>query len=331
MAAYRRLIQRLLPAEAVPGLMNLSQSDVIDLVQEFSVANERSSAVRYLADMTIKFNPTAVRALMSRQQVSFAEIPSRPLVVVPVTRLDSTVPATLWGDPDPWLAGWATAAVLDGLVPLRIPLGDIGDISALSVEQAFDKDTEALRRFAAMHGADGVVVAIAEASFESPGGVQVSLSEIRNNGARFETTLGPFGAEALNPEAGLDAAAAAAVREVEEAWKRRTMLQVGVGGEITAIADVTKLDDWLRLKAKLRNVPVVSKVELQAMTRNRVQLGISHAGTPDQLRAALSIQAIELSEVDGLWVLTMAGATKFAAPEGADIAPAADSNPPPTL
>ena len=327
-AAYRRLIERLVPSEHIPTVASLSATEIIDLVQEFSVANERSSAVRYLADLTIRFNASAIRALFSRLQVPFAEIPSRPLVVVPVTRLDPTVSATLWGDPDPWLSGWAAAVSNDGLAPLHIPLGDISDINALSADQAFDQDLDALRRFAEARGADGVVLAVVENSFETPGALQVSLAEIRNGGGRVDTTLGALGVGAATVDDALTAAAKASAREIEESWKRRTMLQAGVEGELVAIADVGRLDDWLRLKAKLREVPIVNRVDLQAMTRSRIQLAIGHAGTADQLRSALAVQAIEMTDVEGLWVLTMAGATKIEEPAPETISVAPVSEPP---
>lgn len=303
MAAYRRLIRRLLPVEAQAAVASLSQSEVIDLVQEFSVANERSSAVRYLADLTIKFNPSSVRALFGSRQVPFAEIPSRALVIVPVTRLDAAAPAMVWGDPDPWLAAFARLPPSDGLVPLLIPLGDMSDISALTVEQALSGDVDALRSFAAARGADGAIVAVVETSPETPDAVQVTVSEFRNGGGRFDTTIATAGRGLSLLDPALDQAAAATLREVEEAWKRRTMLEVGVAGEIVAISDIAALADWLTLKTKLRNVPIVTRVDLQAMTRNRVQVAVAHAGTTDQLRAALALQALELTEADGIWMI----------------------------
>jgi len=308
MAAYRRLIRRLLPVEAQASVANLSQADVIDLVQEFSVANERSSAVRYLADLTIKFNPSSVRALFGSRQVPFAEIPSRPLIVVPVARLDAALPAVLWGDPDPWLSAFSRLPPGDGLVPLVMPLGDMADIAALTADQALAGDVDALRAFAEARGGDGVVLAVVEPSLETPDAVQAMVSEFRNGGGRFDITLATAGRGLSLLDPALDQAAAATLREVEEAWKRRTQLEVGVAGEIVAISDIAALADWLSLKTKLRNVPIVNRVDLQAITRSRVQVAVAHAGTTEQLRAAMALQALDLAEADGIWMIAVRGA-----------------------
>ena len=48
--ALNQLFRRLVPRSFHGELPQLAPRDVIDLVQDFSVANERASAVRYLAD-----------------------------------------------------------------------------------------------------------------------------------------------------------------------------------------------------------------------------------------------------------------------------------------
>jgi hypothetical protein len=304
-AAFQRLVARMVPAEHAPALLALPRDEIIDLVQEFSVANERSSAVRYLADVNVRFNPIAIRALFGQRQVPFAEIPSQPLVIVPLSRFEASGQPVLWGDPDPWLAAWTRLPPRDGLVPVIVPFGDIVDLGALSAEQVLAADVDAFRRYAELRGTAGVVVASIAAS-EQPGSVDLTLTEYRNAGARFEAVVGAFVVDQAAPDAALAAAVDAAAREIEQQWKRRTILDVGVGGEFAAIADITELQDWLRLRAKIRDVPIVRQVKLQAITRNRVQVSIAHAGTVEQMQAAMAIQGIGLTDEGGLWVLTLA-------------------------
>lgn len=324
LAGWRRLVQRIVPNEHISALPTPSQGELIDLIGEFSVANERSSAVRYLADLTFRFNPTAVRGFLGRSQVPFAEIPSPPLVIVPISALDPTAPPVLWGDPDEWKAAWSRQVPRDSLVPMIVPLGDLGDIASMTVDQAYARDPDALRKYARRYGGGGVLIATLTASPENPDSFIVDLVEARNTAAPVEYRITGQGRASADIGAALDQVASAAAREVEQAWKSRTMLQVGVGGEIVALADISTLEDWLRLRAKLRRVPLISRIELQAMTRNRVQVMVAHAGTAEQLQAALGTQMIDLMDVQGLWMMSAVEETRIeAAP--AEPAPAVDA------
>ena len=104
--AFRRLMNRLVPEahqSSIPALdSNLLQYYVLD----FSVDNERTSAVRYLADLTFRFNADEVRNLLRSNSVGFAETRSKPLLVLPVFISPEAGP-TLWVDPNPWRETWA--------------------------------------------------------------------------------------------------------------------------------------------------------------------------------------------------------------------------------
>src|SRR3546814_5337389 len=91
--------------------------------------------VRYLADLTFRFNPDQVRSLLRGAGVPFAETRSKPVVVLPVFG-DSAAGPTLWTGTNPWRDVWAQRRGDDGLVPLTVPLGDLGDLAAVEIGRA---------------------------------------------------------------------------------------------------------------------------------------------------------------------------------------------------
>lgn len=305
-AAFRRLLERLVARDTLATIVPPTPTEIVDMVQEFSIANERSSAVRYLADLNVKFNPIAVRSFLGARQVPFAEIGSQPLVVVTVLQADPLSPPVLWSDPDPWAAAWARVLPRDGLVPFILPLADVADFAALTIDQVLARDVEALGRFAARYEAGGVVIATAARTIETADAFQVALAEVRTSGAVIEAAVPLAGLGAPTVDDALAAAAAAAAEVIEEGWKRRNMLQAGAGGEIVAMADVVQLADWLDIKARLEKVPLVSRVDMQAMTRRRVQMAIAHVGSVEQLQSAMELQALELRDAGGLWTVAPA-------------------------
>ena len=62
----RRLFEKLVPLSEQAALPDLPLDQIYPLVVDFAVANERSSDVRYLADLAFRFNGDQVRALLRR-------------------------------------------------------------------------------------------------------------------------------------------------------------------------------------------------------------------------------------------------------------------------
>ena len=75
-----------------------------DFVQGFEIANEQRSERRYLADLTVRFKPYAVRALLRTADIPFAESVSSPILVLPIFQRGGTT--NLWDDPNPWRDAW---------------------------------------------------------------------------------------------------------------------------------------------------------------------------------------------------------------------------------
>ena len=160
--AFDRLMQRLVMSGERQNVPEIGAGEVRSMVTDFSVANERTSDVRYLADMTVRFQPDAVRNFLQRARVNYAETQARPIVVVPLYRDDEGW--RLWDSPNPWHEAWLNGPYSDDLVPFEAPLGDIDDVSAIDVQAARNGDTGALRAIADRYGAKEVLLARAEVS-----------------------------------------------------------------------------------------------------------------------------------------------------------------------
>jgi hypothetical protein len=300
-AAFRKLIERMtMPIEAGKIVMPPA-NQIIDMIYEFSVTNERSSAVRYLADLNVRFNPNAVRKFLRSQNVSFAETASRPMVLIPV--LQEGGATVLWQDGNAWKDAWAKLMPHDGLVPLVLPLGDLDDVTLLSSEQALSRDAAALKRIADKYGAAGAIVAVA--SMGQGGNVTVNIAEVRPLGTPWEgraSSTAALGSIASREEA-FTAAAVDAARAVEDGWKQRNIMKFGEGGKITTLIPVSSLAEWASVKTRISQIPVVERVDLQAMSRSLVQAIIVFAGDEAQLQFALAQRELDLAKDGDMWML----------------------------
>lgn len=179
----------------------LDDRTITGLVASFEVANERMSAVRYIADFTFHFRPTETRRVLGvtasagaagpakpepapspagqpPAQQNAADIAAEPTVIVPVYQAAGQT--ALWDDPNPWREAWEYAPAMSGRAV--VPLGDAGDLAAIDAEKARAGDADAIASITRRNGGDTALVALAvlQGPPDRPTALDVRLRRYRN-------------------------------------------------------------------------------------------------------------------------------------------------------
>ncbi|HMB78028.1 MAG TPA: DUF2066 domain-containing protein [Kiloniellaceae bacterium] len=305
MAALHVLLRRLVPQEELANLRMPSQNEVLNLAENFSVVNERTSNVRYLADFTVNFNGEAVQDYLRQSGVSFAVNSSKPILVVPV--MDDGGPPRLWLD-NPWYDLWLARPADEGLVPYFVPLGDLGDMASLDAAAALSLDSVRLRDLASRYGIDEVLVTHASLSGDPDAGT-AALS------VRSHQVFGP-GSPSLNetfrqqPEETLDDLMARAADSldsaVQEAWKTGNLLRFDSLRSAQMKVHAPNLNDWLEVRRRLANVASVDQVRIVSLSRAGSVIDVTYVGDEQQLTQALFQRDLRLAlDVTGDWLLSL--------------------------
>jgi hypothetical protein len=293
--AFRILLERLTqPADH----SRLPKADGVEYVRDFSVDQERSTPVRYLATLTVRFNPAAVRKLLRDANIAYAEPRSRAVIVVPVLKPAGGTPV-LWEDPNPWRAAWTQQG--SGLVPLVVPGADSPEAQAINADQAAAGESARIQALSeAFKGADVMVVAATLA----PGGrnVDVLLYGSGNLPKPFDTV-----AYAAQDAETTDAMLARAARDIQRAidtvYKQPNLLQFDRAGTISALVPLEGVEDWLTVRDLLGRVPQVRKWELVSLSRAEAALLLHVVGDPEQVKAALARQGLRLEAGESFWTI----------------------------
>ena len=311
--AYARLIQRMVPNEEKSRVPQLSSSQIADYTVDFSVARERTSSVRYLADITYRFRPDEIRRLLRNNGIGFAETMSKPVVVLPLQDVGGTT--VLWEDGNDWWDAWALRNSSGDLVPLIVPLGDLSDVSSISAEDAIAGDAQRLSALAERYGAGAVLVSRAVLGGDPAAGT----AELGLSMTRFDAkgTALPLGAEAYRqnpgelPEDFLLRATDAVEATVQENWKRSNVLQYGVESIIEVKVPVNGLGDWVEIQKRLRNIPAVVGSDVRSVSRKLVDLSMTYVGDQNQLTLALQQNDLTLLLNELLvWELRLGGSER---------------------
>lgn len=303
-AAFGRLLARLTLARDAARLPKPSEIDLADLLEGYEVQSEKNSPVRYIATLSYQFKRRAVEDLLREKGVAFAETPSKPVLVLPVLHAGDT--NVLWDDPNPWRAAWANLPQPDGLVPFLAPIGDLKDIGDVSAQDAVDGKAEKLAAIAARYGAGSTLVVTAAPHVDASGAVTaVDLTVSRQGTALAQ----PITVASIAAEAGetVDALYTRAARQVEtevtERWKEDNLLHFDQAHEAVISVPIAALADWLKVRRRLSDVAIVSRIDLIYLARKEARVDLHYLGDPSQLKLAFAQRDLLLTEDAGALVV----------------------------
>ncbi|MBX3491081.1 DUF2066 domain-containing protein [Parvibaculum sp.] len=287
--ALAEVMKKLTLPEDWGALPEVDEATAQGAVRGFQVANERTSATRYIAEMIVSFQPEAVRRMLRGANIPFGETQARPAVLLPVLRRDDR--RILWDDDNPWRGAWASLDLVNAMTPLVLPLGDIAEINSVTPDVALSSDENtqaALSEMAANYGAADVVVAEAVLS-----------------GGRLDVTLTTRGAAASAPIrqsfSGADEAELMrnAARTMLDAmalqWKRQIIVRDTSLHTLTASASFASLEEWERIRNSLTTAPLVQGLEVLGISSNGAELRISYKGSAEMLSLSLSQRNVRLA------------------------------------
>jgi len=301
--AWRRLLSRLtdvdprfLPLDG--GEAGAIGPDLTQLVANLDIANERTSDVRYVADLTVGFNEAAVRDYLIAQNISFVRSTAPPALLLPVQEVGDR--PILWEETNLWREAWDAVAAEMVLQPIVVPAGDFADQALLSAEAAAGHDAAALAALAAQYDATDAIVAMARGGFDDGLGVaRVDISVTRIGDAvtqpAFIETV--YGVEEEAPADLYLRAARTVARQLSEAWKRDNLISVAEGGAFALVVPVEGLKDWLAKRRALEALPMLTRRDLVRLNRKEAALEIAYVGGLDQVQRALDPSGLVLEPV----------------------------------
>lgn len=323
--ALAAVIERLSgSSEGAPVLPKLDDKAITDMVASFEVANERMSAVRYVADYTFHFRPSKLRRLVrvtesppaeagTKSPVEAGAKPAadrnRPAVVLPVYRDGQAL--VLWDDPNPWRLAWSQRPAESGSGRMVLPLGDAADLATIDAEKAEAGKPEALSAIAQRNRGSEAIVAVATARRQGGklAGLDVSVKRYRF-GRVVDSQDSSFEANPEESEADLLKRAAESIAsEVENGAKRNAVAHSDQPASLAVTVPINSLGEWVQLRNRLASVGAIRKIDLLSLSRQEAKIEVKYVGTPDQLKSSLAEVSLDLGGGDPVWHIQPLGAT----------------------
>jgi hypothetical protein len=290
--AWTTLYRRLAKAQDWPKQPVLDETALQRLIRNYLPMNERRSTTRYVANMTYVFNADAVRRLFRQDNIAYADMQAKPILLIPMS--PGYQPRA------GWTTVWASPRYSAGAVPLVLPSGDAIDASALSALKFPTAAWQDVEPAASRVHAEEAWLVLAQ-----PVGGQfvVKLRRLGSgNSPTVPDVVVPIPPK--TPPAKIYATAADAVANtVIDAWKARAAIDFGKRSRLVAEVHIDSLNAWSAMLQKLGTIPTITDVGVVAMNTGEARIAVSYVGTSDQLAENVQQAGLTLSNDDGTWWL----------------------------
>ena len=308
-----RLLRRLAPTAEHGRLPAVGAAEIQRYVQNFEISDEQVASDRYLAHLTVRYYPDAVRTLLQGEGLSYAETVSEPLVVLPVYQVPGG--PRLWPEDNPWWQAWAENLDPERLLRLVLPLGDLEDMATVTADGAVAGDAAALEALAGRYGATDVLVVVATprggataAAEGAPASAPPVLElDVRRGGIQGnppETLEGPPG-QTLE---GLMAEAVIGLQDtLDERWKEANLLRYDQAASMLVDVPIEQLADWVEISRGMEGLTEIVGIDIASFARENVRAQIRYLGDQFRLEEALGRIGLGLSREGESWRLLRMG------------------------
>lgn len=287
--AFQSLLDRLTPPK---DRGRLPKADGAEYVTDYSIEAEKSSSVRYIATLNVRFNAVAVRRLLKNAGIVMNEPQQHPVVVIPVFHSEDQI--LVWEEANPWRAAWM-AQGKGGLVTILVPLANDGALPAV------DQEAE-LAALGGRYHTNEILVVTADLSSD---GRRIEVKSAALRGSPFTLDFISLTAKPGEP---LDQLLARAVRVLVQnietlAGQNAALANAAPQDALSVIVPLTGLDDWISVRDRLSRGGVVRAWELLSLTKTEAAIALHLAGDLDRAKLALGNLGFTLESNDGIWVL----------------------------
>lgn len=283
---FARLAARLTLAEetARQGAPVAEGAALEQLLLSVDVEDERRSSTRYIGRLTVRFDPSGVRALLRAQNFTVVDTRTAPVLIVPAS-------SVVWVNQDQsglWRQVWEQGGFQSELVPLAAAPASLGGAPNWAAAAPFAT-------------AAGATTALYATLFMQGSTVTAALVEVGANGVRRDrgevlARVNGEGTPALR--AALASLAEQASLRLQSEWKARIATGTGQRARVSASALYSDLRQWVRIKQGLEAAAqtLISEIRIEAVGREGALVSFSFVGEHAQLTAELARRGVSLED-----------------------------------
>ncbi|OPZ78694.1 MAG: hypothetical protein BWY78_00434 [Alphaproteobacteria bacterium ADurb.Bin438] len=293
-----KVLERIVAPKDFENLPEVPDEIISDMVQDISVSDEKTSKVRYIANLDIRYKPESIKKYLKDLGVSFVQAPSKPYLLLPLYYSQSNE-VFLWESLNSWAKAWIMADY--SVIPLIIPEGNEEDIKNIDIKDILSINKDAFLNWQKLYNANGGVI----------------IAEIKDLGNRlkFKAIKYENGVEKeviqLNYSYKNDLASALKtivknyILKTESNYRDSHSINIADDTFLTVVVPLSSISDWLNIESKLKEIATITKIELKAIKKDKAQIELWFADGLDNLSTSLNEKELEIKLVsDDIYEIT---------------------------
>lgn len=297
-AAILAVAKRISTAEGANRLAEMTDEQLVNFIKEVSVIEEKSSTIRYIANLRVVLNENMLRDYMKERGIPLLMGGNTRVLVVPLLRdMPGTTPL-LWESTNRWREAWNSAA-LGGVAQFVLLPANATNYSLTDVYRLEAMDGEMLDKLMRFNRAEDIYVVTAT---PADSGLEVRLMSYSGDNQVIRVSGNLADSEQMFADAAEQAAAA-----IERRVKQQNLHEAGQEAQATVLYEFASLKQWVEAEKALKSIPYVKTIDIQAMGAHKAQFKLIFAGSTAKLLSALSAKGYELEENGSYFRLTKQG------------------------
>ena len=304
--AFQIVTNRLLLTDqpAANELTELTAEDFIDFVH---ISSETALAQRYIADIDICFDPVRMRDQFIQRNLSWSELFSSPILLLPVWQDPSGI--RVWARNITWLDVWRDIGERDNqLLRLKTLSPDLALERRLPPEQIKDKQPDILALSAKAAGAQQLAVLYAGLDYTRSPPMLIMKAELFDADGVLLSEINAVEIEMNGrtnlPEA-FDLFRQTFITTLSDTWQRANLYKVDDRADIHVELPVNSLEMWYRLRTLLADLPIVQSITVLRLTSRSGVLKLKLSGSVEALQMAVRSTGYRLQANGDVYQLTV--------------------------
>ena len=252
---------------ASKGTQPVSTEDAAKMIRAMEIDNEKRSATRYLGDISVAFNPSAMQAYLQQAGLTMVSSQARDRLIVPLSNgsLDTQ---------SAWFQAWGKSGSAHALTPIRAMSSEQAQTLPVSSNALAALDKSALRQLGTAFGVQQILVA-------NDTGGSVKLTDVAldsNQRQSFTVFGGPWDI----------------ITKMENEWKQAAVSIVENAETMTVSVLYDSQSEWLRLKDAINGSAQIQDARLDAISKDGALMTLTYGGDMGRLRNELAFKGVDV-------------------------------------
>lgn len=277
--------------ESVKEVNKLNDNQLQHFITGVMVLREKTSDVRYIADLRISVDEDLLKAYMAENNLPIALSETQEVVVIPLLEKEDGS-FDVWGDDNFWRQAFVDHHYLrKGNLEISTIDKNLGNIAMVKANRVYDLADGEYKELADFNRADGIYVA------------KYSLKDKKVYVKKYPSKdVQEITVEDQKPEVLVDEVIAL-FKPVKKSLSAQSSDYNMTPTQIEVVYSYPRLAAWMSLKQILDNNTQVQDIKIVSMSNNKVHFNFLYSGVIEKLQGTLEVNGYRMVKEGEYYVI----------------------------